>query len=155
MRGFVIGHGPGSGQMPGYRPYVPDRLAIEDSGHIRIVGRGERDVTESSLHGVESLASRGLFAVVPPEAAVPGSWPCVEDGGMRWFPLSDEARWRARRAEELLAEARVPGDPIGSVTRLRAAAAMAAVDLPSLLGKIESARAPGEPLDRAYDRIKK
>lgn len=153
----VVAHGPSSGRVPGHRPYVPDKIVLSEGGAPAwLVGRNELQRVRLSESDYGAMVERGLVSECSPERLRPSSWPCVEpDGGLTWFLLSDERRWRGERAMALLAEAKGRKDPLSALEVFKASAAMAAVDLPQLLEELESVRRPGENLADAYARVKK
>ncbi len=143
----VVGYGP----LTDFFPHVPDLLIVQDElGRRRVISR----------QGDSSLSEERLFAAKKARHCVPepvrvGKWPMFGKERVEWFALSEERSWRAKRAQEVLGEvSSLKGRPEEALALVRAASALASVDLEKIVREIASLSAPGESLSAAYGRTK-
>lgn len=157
----MVGHGP----VPGHSPYVPDVIVL----------LGEHGLHARSRTGAEVAVDRvGSVGRCNPEPVAPGLWPLVhvldpESGApfrtekVEWFPLADEAAWRSSRAQDLLRRAQdllrdsssMAGSPELALRAIKAAGALASVDVEKTVIDLRSAAAPGESLVETFERRKR
>ena len=80
----------------------------------------------------------------------------THDGRVEIFKRSEEDAWRAKAAQETISKTKddIKSDPEGVLKKLRAAADLIGVDLPSLLSDLESKKAPGESIVDVWKRTK-
>lgn len=79
----------------------------------------------------------------------------AHDGRIETFKRSEEDLWRAKAAQETVSKIGDPRtNPEGILRKLRAAADLIGVDLPSLLSELESRKSPDESLVDAWKRTK-
>ncbi len=152
-----MAHGLSSGIVPDFFPYIPDRVVVERANRLHLRGKNEGEEFDLTEGEFDQLVESGKMQRVAPPVDFPdGLWPCV-DQTVLWFPLKDEAGYRANTAKKLLAETgTVTGDPMTALRLVRAAAHMAKLNLPSVLSDIEGARSsPSESLAEIYARSKK
>jgi hypothetical protein len=77
------------------------------------------------------------------------------DRQIQIFKRSEEDVWRSKAAQETVSKIGDPRtDPEGSLRKLRAAADLIGVDLPSLLSDLESKKVTGESIVDAWIRTK-
>lgn len=147
--------------MPSFSPYVPDLIVIRDEqGRNHVHGRnGRLKVT------LESVSAQRRVCPCTPEPVREGRWPIVhvlDPGGtsprtelVEWLPAAEEADWRSKRAQALLRESgKMKGLPEEALSSIRAAAALAAVDLQRVVRDLESLAGPGESLSSVYERTR-
>jgi hypothetical protein len=136
-------------------PFVPDStVRIVDGLRLKM----RTAVEPLPWPALEQLVEDGKVRTLGPsemEDWRDGSWPAVEAGGLRWFFLSDEKRWREARARSLLQEAQeVKGDPARKLVLLSASGNMGRVNVPELVSSLEARRrSPSESLLDIYRRL--
>lgn len=146
----VIAYGPPSENLPA----VPETVVVQ-ADEILLVRRDRRKAI--SQEKLDSFLEGEHLAPVQPEELRDGLWMSVEPGGtLSWFPLLEEKKWRASRAEQLLLQAVDLKDPEERLSVLHAAAGMCGIDLPVFMGQLELARkSPGESLTDIFSRMRK
>jgi hypothetical protein len=79
----------------------------------------------------------------------------THNGRVEVFKRSEEDVWRAKTAQETISKIGDPkADPEGTLRKLRAAADLIGVDLPSLLNELESKKDPNESIVDTWKRTK-
>ncbi len=156
MSDLLVGHGP----VPGHSPYVPDFIIVRDEqgrNHVR-----SRKARLAVAH--EKMARDHLVGHCTPEPFRPDRWPLVhlrdpESGPpfrtdrVEWFPLSEEAAWRSRTAQDLLRESTaMKGSPELALRSIKAAAALVSVDIEKTVRELRAEAAPGESLVETLER---
>jgi hypothetical protein len=135
-------------------PFVPEFIVLENEDVITVVFRNaEERISQTDLHGMVVKGRTKMMDI--PETWREDSWPVVETGGLKWFFLSDEKRWREARAKSLLREAKdVSGDPARKLSLLAASGNMGKINISKLVSSLEKQRkSPTESLLDIYRRL--
>jgi hypothetical protein len=141
-------------------PFIPGFVILMgEGGFVEGLRLTMRTTSEPlSREALEELVSGGKVKLLDSPETEPwrdDSWPVAESGGLKWFFLSDEKRWREARAKSLLREAeKVVGDPVRKLSLLAASGSMGKVDVPELVSSLEKQRkSPSESLLDIYKRL--
>ncbi len=142
---FVFGYGP----ISEFGPVVPDFLVVGPlNGERRLITRA------GPAAGPEVPFK---FTECRPPVTLGDGWPLMfanSDFGAggpvpraEWFPLADEARWRPKRAQEIvMSMAALCKDPELVLRTVNAAGALVAVDVEKMVQGLKSEARPGESL---------
>ena len=146
----VVGHGP----VPSHSPYVPDFLLVEEDGVEVLVTRAGR------RPGLPDARKAGRCS---PHQLEEGWWPLVSLSGRGLsghvsasFQLSDETKWRAQKARDLLESTKsMQGRPEEVLVTVKAASSLVDFDVEKAAREASVVAAPGESLADAFARTRR
>lgn len=149
----IIAYGMKDQLLPKQRPYVPELLILKDEEQqlYQVEKYGNLDVKLRKYAGsiIDTFEQCN-----PPVQWKFGHMIAVDQDGIEQFHPSEEEKWRATRAQQLVDNAKQSSDPIQTIAALSTASHLVNLDLSALVRDLTAQKLENESLVDTFKRVK-